>query len=77
MAKATKTTRKAYVATRTIHAGTPKKPEIIAPGDEVEGFSAEEIKDLLASGAIREEKVKGGKADADDAEGDDNPPPAQ
>lgn len=76
MAKATKTTRKAYVAACTIHAGTPKKPEIFAPGDEVEGFSAEEIKDLLASGAIREEKVRGDKADAEGSETDD-PPPAQ
>lgn len=70
MAKATKSTRKAYVATRTIHAGTPKKPEIFAAGDEVD-LPSDEIKDLLASGAVREEAVKGGKADADGDGGDD------
>jgi len=73
MATAKKSTRKAYIATRTIRAGTPKKPEVIAPGDEVEGFSTDEIASLLASGAIREEKVSGGK---EAAEADD-PPPAQ
>ena len=64
MAKAPKPTRKAYIATRTIHAGTPKEPVVIAAGDEVD-LPVDELKSLLAAGAIREDRVK---ADEDGGE---------
>lgn len=68
MAKPAKSTSKVFIATRTIHAGTPAKPEIFAPGEEVD-LPADIIKDLLDRGAIREEAVRG------KAVSEESPPP--
>lgn len=73
MSKTPKQTRKVYVATQTIHRGSPDDRETIAPGEVVDGLSDKDAKVLLERGIIRAEAARGGAAAA--AEGEETPPP--
>lgn len=56
MAKAPKSTRKAYIALRTIQRGSPKNIETIHPGEEID-LTESEAKDFVERGIVREEDV--------------------
>lgn len=56
MAKAPKSTRKAYIALRTIQRGSPKNIETIHPGEEID-LTESEAKDFVQRGIVREDEI--------------------